>query len=104
MKHRFLLNDISECNTCLKCGIWFKYGIQSHRCAKEPCLQDGRNSSYENTSAFERREFAHSSCRKCNCSICCFANSIKGFLKTRELNHSGERKFTCSLCSYATND
>ena len=70
MKQTFLLNGISECNTCVKCGIWFKYGIQLRRCAKEPCLQDSRNSYDQNTSAFERHEFAHSSCRKCDCSIC----------------------------------
>ena len=80
MKQKLLLNDISECNTCVKSGNWFKYGIQSHRCAKEPCVQQGRNSYNQNKSAFDRLEFALSSCRKCNCSICCFANSIKGFL------------------------
>ena len=102
MKHRLLLNGFSECNTCVKCGICFKYGIQSHRCSKEPCVQQGIHSSDENKSAIERRELAHSGGFKCDCSISCFVNSIKGYLTRHELNQSGERKFRCNLCSYAT--
>ena len=102
MKRTFISNDFSECNTCVKCGIWFKYQIQSHRCSIEPCLQEGRNSSDENKSAIERRELAHSGGRKCDCSICCFVNSIKGYLTRHELNHSGECKIRCNLCSFVT--
>ena len=93
------MNDISECNTCAKCGIWCKYGIQSHHCSKEPCVQQGRSSD-ENRNATKRREFTHSDEHKCNCSICSFAASIKAYFKAHKLNQSGERKFTCNLCSF----
>ena len=92
----------SECNTCVKCGIWFKYGIQLHRCSKEPRLQEGRHYSDENTRAIERREFAHSCGCKFRWSMCSFAAGNKAYFETHNLNYSGERKFRCNLYSYAT--
>ena len=105
MKVEFLLNNISECNTCVKCGILCKYGIESHLCSKDPCMQQSRKSFQGNKNVIKGRKFVHSRGRKYKCSICPFATKYKSSLHVHELRHllESEREFKCSLCLYATN-